>query len=640
VGMLAAGFATLPAAEAQAGPPRLAAPSGCAADPTCALGLERVYGIRPVLLTGGLSALDDGRADIVLTSSIDPGLSRPDITALRDDRGLLEPAPAPFTTRATGELRARLAAASRPLTTLALRGLNERVQDGERPAAAGADLADGNGLGGADPSGPRVTVGGDTALAHYYAQALRGDGYRATVGRHATVTARAPARPVFAIKRAAGIRTLSAFARHWGRTAHAAADPLEDEQWAVSEHSVLDLPGAWQLTQGAGTVVAVVDSGTRLDHPDLAPNIWTNFNEIPGNGVDDDGNGYVDDVHGVDLTSTSRTQNLNDGDGHGTHVAGIIAAAANGRGVVGVAPKAKIMTVRVLDDQGAGTTGGVAEGIRYAAANGARVINASLQGDTPDPRLNDAVAAAAAANALVVVSAGNGGRDIDQRPSYPASIPAPNLISVAATGPLTGKTLDSYSNYGRLTVGLAAPGGMILSTTNDGGYGQKSGTSMAAPMVAGVAALMVASNPSISATDLRSQLLQRAGRASLPVAGGYVDALDAVLSSATAVGYDTTQPPQIKVLRATTQRKRTQLQVAVLGSTQAIRSYRVTLDRRRRSTVRARRAVFSVTVRRAAKRVRIDALDGRGKRITSTTKPVRKQRAGKRGVKTGHGVGT
>ena len=100
---------------------------------------------------------------------------------------------------------------------------------------------------------------------------------------------------------------------------------------------MFDLPRAWQLAAGAGIVVAVVDSGTRLEHPDLAPNVWTNFAEVPRNGVDDDANGYVDDVHGVDLTSKGSSQDLHDGLGHGTHVAGTIMAAANGRGVVGVA---------------------------------------------------------------------------------------------------------------------------------------------------------------------------------------------------------------------------------------------------------------------------------------------------------------
>src|SRR5262249_15458269 len=148
---------------------------------------------------------------------------------------------------------------------------------------------------------------------------------------------------------------------------------------------------------------------------------------------------------------------------------------------------------------GSGTTGSVAEGIRYAAANGARVINLSLAGDTNDPRLVDAVQAAAAANALVVASAGNDARDIDTQPAFPAAIAAPNLVAVASTDPEDGRGMSSFSNYGKLAVQVAAPGGDILSTANDGTYVLKSGTSMAAPMVSGVAALAIAANPQITA---------------------------------------------------------------------------------------------------------------------------------------------
>ena len=275
---------------------------------------------------------------------------------------------------------------------------------------------------------------------------------------------------------------------------------------------MLDLPGAWQLADGAGVTVAIIDSGARLEHPDLAPNIWTNFDEVPGNGVDDDNNGYVDDVHGVDLSSSRPGQNLYDGWGHGTHVAGIVAAARNSRGVVGVAPRAKLMIVRVLDDKGAGTTGGVAEGIRYAAANGARVINLSLSGPERDPRLVAAVQAANAANVLLVTSAGNDGVDIDSKPAYPAALPAPNLLAVASTDPDSGRGISEFSNYGKLAVQVAAPGAQILSTASDGSYVLKSGTSMAAPIVAGVAALAASVNPSISAADLRALLTQNATR--------------------------------------------------------------------------------------------------------------------------------
>ena len=458
--------------------------------------------VRLTVADAGIQALDDGVAEVAVAFSSDPALSRPDIKVLRDDKDMIGPdrvvpvVRSKLLERYGAGLKRRLNAASRLLNTLALRGLNQQVIDGRLPEAVGGEFVDANGLGGdaKRKAGPQIVVGyqdfaENETLAHLYAEALRAGGYRVKVRavgglRRETVAAlrrgridmwpgydgslheflggrtlraalarvgaeplrlsQAQNRNVFATKtetaRRLSLETLSDLTKRWkpGRARAAAAEPLQDEQWAFAEGSVLDLPGAWGLTQGAGAVVAVVDSGTKLDHPDLAPNIWANFREVPGNGADDDGNGYVDDVYGIDLSSRQVSQNLSDGHGHGTHVAGIIAAAANRRGVVGVAPRAKIMTVRVLDDTGAGTTGAVAEGIRYAAANGARVINASIQGDFPDPNMEAAIAAAGAANALVVVSAGNSARDIDAQPSYPAAIAAPNLVSVAATAPDAG----------------------------------------------------------------------------------------------------------------------------------------------------------------------------------------------------------
>lgn len=645
----------------------------------------------------GIQALDAGRAEVAVAFSSDPELSRPDVLPLRDDRRMIGsdhvvPVIRSSVARRYGRrLTRRINAASQLLSTLTLRSLNQQVIDGRLPEAVGGEFIDANGLGGEARRrpGPRIDIGyqdfaENETLAHLYAEAIRAAGYRvrvhavgglrreavrafrrgridlwpdyagslrqflngrAAAPRGARLLRRAQAqnRNVFAIKtetsRRLGIRTLSDLVRRWNaRIARAAAEPLQDDQWAISEGSVLDLPGAWALTQGAGAVVAVVDSGTRLEHPDLAPNIWTNFREVPGNGVDDDANGYVDDVHGVDLTSTGAAQNLNDGHGHGTHVAGIIAAAQNSRGVVGVAPRAKIMTVRVLDSAGRGTTGAVAEGIRYAAANGARIINASLQGDDPDAAVNAAIEAAGAANALVVVSAGNSARDIDRQPSYPAAIPAPNLIGVAATAPDDGRDLDSYSNYGRISVGLAAPGGQILSTTNDGGFGYKSGTSMAAPMVAGVAALMVSVNPSLSAADLRAKLLQHAGRAQLPVAAGYVDAQASVRSVTTAVPYRSTQRLRLRILNATRKGKRTQVQLSVSGASAALKRYRLKLGKRTFS-VKARHSTFTVILRGTGRRVRVDALDRSGRRLGSASRAVKKLRKGKTGVKRGKGIG-
>ncbi|WP_084284329.1 S8 family serine peptidase [Solirubrobacter soli] len=444
-----------------------------------------------------------------------------------------------------------------------------------------------------------------------------------------------------------GVTKLSDLARYWPKhsvralKARAAAAPeaLEEEQWAVAPDVVINLPEAWNLTSGAGVTVAVIDSGARIEHPDLAPNIWTNFNEVPGNGIDDDNNGYIDDVHGVDLSSTQPGQDVSDGFGHGTHVAGIIAAARNGRGVVGAAPQAKLMIIKALGNDGSGTTGSVAEGIRYAVANGARIINMSLTSTENDQRVADAVQTAAAANVLVVASAGNDSKDIDTQPAYPAALAAPNLLAVASTDPANGRDLSSYSNYGKLTVQVAAPGADILSTANDGGYVVKSGTSMAAPMVAGVAALVAAASPGISAVDLRAALMANAARSDLPVAAGYVDALNTVLAATGKVGYTPPQPPSIKILSATSKKRTTKVQVGVSGSTAAVKRYRFTLGNAR-AEVQARRSQFSVKINRAASRVKVDAIDASGKVLASATRKVTAQRAGKRQVGSGGRVGT
>jgi subtilisin family serine protease len=420
-------------------------------------------------------------------------------------------------------------------------------------------------------------------------------------------------------------------------------DDRQGEQWAVAPGALVDLPGAWELSQGAGVVVAVIDTGARIDHPDLAPNIWTNFDEIPGNGVDDDRNGYVDDVHGIDLTQTVPGQDLSDGNGHGTHVAGIIAAAANGHGVVGVAYKAKLMIIKALDASGSGTMSAVAEGIRYAAANGARIINMSLGGDTPDPRVQEAIAAAAAANVLVVCSAGNAARNIDQQPSFPVSIPAPNVIGVAATAPADGRSLSSFSNYGQLTVGLAAPGEQVLSTANDGTYATKSGTSMAAPHVAGVAALMAAVRADLPAADLRAALLQNALSSALPVGSGYLYALGSVLSVASAANLAQGQPPDVRILKAQRsgigRRAATQAQVAVLGATQAIADYRVSIDRRQVAIVRKRATPFAIRLRgRSGALLKIEARNARGKVLDRSTHKIVPVAPGKRDIRSGGDV--
>jgi len=268
------------------------------------------------------------------------------------------------------------------------------------------------------------------------------------------------------------------------------------------------------------------------------------------------------------------------------------------------------------------------------------VINLSLKSDAPDPRVDAAIADALTARALVVVAAGNDGTDIDRTPSYPASVPAPNLLAVAATSPDEGRGLAEFSNYGTLSVQLAAPGEEILSTASDGGYVVESGTSMAAPMTSGVAALMASANPRIGGVELRSLLLQSATRSQLPVAAGYVDALRAVLAASTAIGYDASQPPRIRVIQATSKGARTTVQVAALGFVAAIKRYVVTLDGRRVARLAARTSPFTAALPRQGRRVGIQALDASGRRLAVAQRRVQALRSGKRGAGTGGRVGT
>lgn len=294
--------------------------------------------------------------------------------------------------------------------------------------------------------------------------------------------------------------------------AHAASDPLLAEQWALSEPEATGAQEAWTQSRGDGVVVAILDSGVQLSHPDLAANLWRNPGEVPGNGVDDDRNGFVDDVHGANIMTANG--NVDDDEGHGTHVAGIVGAqVGNGAGGAGIAPGAKLMAVKVLDANRAGNSSLLARGIRYAVDNGARILNVSLNGDGTSVDLDDALRYAGDHGATVVTSAGNNARDIDLKPSYPASSSAPAVLSVTATEQSGG--LLSMANRGLNAVDLAAPGGYILSTARGAGYERRAGTSMAAPFVAGSLALLAAARPDLTQQALRSALLASAPRPSL-----------------------------------------------------------------------------------------------------------------------------
>jgi subtilisin family serine protease len=264
-------------------------------------------------------------------------------------------------------------------------------------------------------------------------------------------------------------------------------DPAYDEQWF---HDNAKIWKAWDFLNHNGVypggsqdiVVAVIDSGVDYLHEDLAANMWVNPDEIAGNGIDDDGNGFVDDIHGVSVVSNP---NMHSGDpidqhGHGTHVAGIIAAQGfNGKGGVGVAFNTRVMAVRAAQYSGVLTMDDIAEGIMYAVENGAEVINMSFGGYTESVLVQDALEVALH-QAVLVAAAGNDGADI---PMFPGALSY--VLSVGASTPADGKASFSNSGYD-----IMAPGVSIHSTLPGNQYASWSGTSMATPVISGVAALM------------------------------------------------------------------------------------------------------------------------------------------------------
>jgi hypothetical protein len=296
-------------------------------------------------------------------------------------------------------------------------------------------------------------------------------------------------------------------------------DPLVSKIWSFADNSgngisVNQAYGNQSASQKAEIIVAVVDTGVDYLHEDLKDSMWVNSGEIPGNGIDDDRNGYIDDVYGINTlvrdASGNATGNPMASSYHGTHVAGTIAAKQNNLiGIAGIASSAKIMAIRAVPDDGDETDVDVAESYLYAARNGAKLINCSFgksvnEGGMAVKETIDHVFSKY--GALVVAAAGNDSHfgtkwDIDRRPKYPASYDSTGLMVVASSA--VSGSLSSFSNVGKVSVDLAAPGSGIFSTLPGNKYGSLSGTSMATPTTVGMLAEVWSRHPRLNALQIK-----------------------------------------------------------------------------------------------------------------------------------------
>jgi subtilisin family serine protease len=308
-------------------------------------------------------------------------------------------------------------------------------------------------------------------------------------------------------------------------------------QTGGSPDADIDAPEAWNITtDSSSSIIAVVDDGVDINHPDLAANTWVNLAECPGgfgtcieNGIDEDSNGYIDDFYGWDFWNDDNTVfDPSDGDYHGTHVTGTIAASGNNSvGVTGVNWQARVMALKFLGPYGGYTSDAIAA-IEYATDKGAVVINASWGGGGFSQSLKDAIEAC---GCVFAAAAGNSGRDNDGRNHYPSSYDSANLISVGATD--HNDEPAYFSNFGATSVDIGAPGVNILSTLPDNAYGSLNGTSMATPHVAGVAGLLSADAPSLTPVQVKDRLLL--GADPVPalsgrwVTGGRLNAFESLL---------------------------------------------------------------------------------------------------------------
>jgi subtilisin len=310
------------------------------------------------------------------------------------------------------------------------------------------------------------------------------------------------------------INAAAAVAKAAGKDTFADVPNLGGNDWGAD---AVKAPEAWANGYtGKGIIVAVLDTGVDRNHEDLKSNVWKNTKEVENNGVDDDGNGYVDDTYGWNFDGNNN--NTLDQEGHGTHVSGTIAATKNNTGVTGIAYDSQIMAVKVLDDEGSGSYDSIANGIRYAVNNGAKVINMSLGGGAASKTLESAIEYASGKGVVVVMAAGNSG---GSSPINPASYANKYGIAVGAVD--KDGSLANFSNRAgsnQLTY-VTAPGVSIYSTLPNNNYASYSGTSMAAPHVAGVVALMLSANPNLSDAQVRQIVAETSASPSQPNNPGF-----------------------------------------------------------------------------------------------------------------------
>lgn len=300
-------------------------------------------------------------------------------------------------------------------------------------------------------------------------------------------------------------KTLSdpGFSKQWGLK----AKPRRFLFWKRKGFDI-NVFSAWKKTKGDETLkIAVVDTGVDYNHPDLKENILVNELEQNGiEGVDDDGNGYVDDVFGYDFANGD--SDPQDGNGHGTHCAGVIGAGHNGLGIAGVMSKVKILPIKFLTDFGSGSLEGAIKAIDYAIARGVHIMSNSWGGGGRSQALFEAIQRAQEAGIVFVAAAGNENNNNDTFATYPAGYKLDNVISVGAMD-RNGKRA-SFSNYGKKSVHVFAPGVDIFSTVPNGKYESMSGTSMATPMVSGVVGLLLSSEPNLSPSEVKNRLMRTA----------------------------------------------------------------------------------------------------------------------------------